>query len=316
MLRKLVSITPSFLTCVLIVTILFSGTGTNAQETKELLKIKTFKELREIIDASPAITGLMVTDLTSGESMGINEHAVFTQASAIKVAILMEVYKQASLKVFSLTDHRVINPATAVGGSGILKDFADPVSLSIRNLCVLMMSQSDNTATNTMIDLVSPASINVTLQSLGFKETKLNRKMITPAASGRGEENISTPAEAARMLQVLYKGEFINKTISAEILSIIAKNPRRESRLAIGIPAHVPVLFKEGALAGVSTEWAIINLKERPYILAIMENYKVEGKSTDVLEKISALLYEYFWRLGNATRYGTYVDPALIKAAP
>lgn len=305
-----------FLACVFIVTLLLPCQNTCAQETKELIKIKTFKELRAIIDASPAITGLMVTDLTSGESMGINEQEVFTQASAIKVAILMEVYKQASLKRFSLTDQRVINPATAVGGSGILKDFADPVSLSIRNLCLLMMSQSDNTATNAMIDLVSPASINATLQSLGFKYTKLHRKMITPAASGRGEENISTPAEAARMLQILYKGEFINKAISAEILAIIEKNPRRESRLAIGIPVNVPVLFKEGALAGVSTEWAIINLKERPYILTVMENYKVEGKSTDVLEKISALIYQYFWRLGNATRYGTYVDPALIRPAP
>lgn len=311
--KRLLPTSYSHISYVILLIVLINTTSIAQNQFKESLKIKTNKQLHEIIDASPAITGLTAIDLTSGESFGINEDLVFPQASAIKITILMEVYKQASLKKFALTDLRAIDPHTAVGGSGILKDLPDASSLSIRNLCVLMLILSDNTATNAIIDLVGMNNINATLQSLGFKNTRVQRKMIDTKASGRGDENISSPAEAAKILQLLYKGEFIDKTTSAEILSMIAKKDREGSRLASGIPANVPIVFKPGSLFGVSTEWAIINLKDRPYAVAIMENYKVDGQAKQVVEKVSETLYQYFWRIGNATRYGTYLDPALIK---
>lgn len=274
--------------------------------------MKTEKQIQEVIDSSPAITGLAVIDLTSGESFGKNENMVFPTASAIKVAILMEVFKQASEKKFALGDMRTIEPGNTVGGSGILKDLPDPVLMSIHNLCVFMMLLSDNTATNTLIDLVTLKKINTTLQSLGFKNTRVQRKMIDVAASARGDENIASPAEAAKIMQLLFKGDFISKTTSSDILSLMSRKDREDSRLAKGLPANVPIIFKPGLLTGVSTEWAIINLKERPYAVAIMENYKQDGVAKDIMEKVSGLLYQYFWKLGNATKYGVYTDPKLI----
>lgn len=108
-------------------------------------------------------------------------------------------------------------------------------------------------------------------------------------------------------------GDFVSKTISEEIISVLKSNGRTNSRLAAGIPENVPVAFKPGELSGVSTEWAIVLLPERPYAVAIMESYKVKSQAEDVMEEVSAVLYQYFWRLGNATRYGTYVDTKLIK---
>lgn len=279
----------------------------------QLLRQKTEAEIRRILEASPAVTGLVAVDLTSGETLQFNQDMVFTQASAIKIPILLEVYNQAHQGKFKLTDLREINPANVVGGTGILKDLVDSAQFSIRNLAVLMITLSDNTATNALIDLVGMPHINATLQKMGYKQTKVQRKMIQSAASGRGEENISTPAEAARMLQMLHKGEFVNKAVSQEIVSVLKKNSRGNSRLAAGVPANVPLAFKPGGLNGVSTEWALVLLPERPYAVAIMENYKVVGKAETVLEEVSAVLYQYYWRLGNATRYGTYVDPKLIK---
>ncbi|WP_207432091.1 serine hydrolase [Sabulibacter ruber] len=282
-------------------------------QTRELLRQKTQQQLKAIIDASPALTGLVAIDLISGETFSFNQEVVFPQASAIKVPILLEVYKQAQNGKFRLTDARPVLPANVVGGTGIIKDLPDSTSFSIRNLAVLMISLSDNTATNSLIDLVGMANINASLQQMGLKQTRVQRKMIQAAASGRGEENISTPAEAAKILQMLYKGEFLNKAASAEIVSILQKTNRETSRLAPGIPGNVPLAFKPGILNGVSTEWALVLLPERPYAVAIMESYKQPGKAERVIEDVSEVLYQYFWRLGNATRYGTYVDPKLIK---
>lgn len=81
-----------------------------------------------------------------------------------------------------------------------------------------MITLSDNSATNTLIDLVGMQAINSTMQTLGFLNTRVQRKMIDVQASRRGDENISTPAEAAKILNLLYQGKFIDKPTSDGIL--------------------------------------------------------------------------------------------------
>jgi beta-lactamase class A len=154
---------------------------------RELLRQKTNSQLREIVEQSPAITGLVALDLTSGERFEIHPDVVFPQASAIKIPILMAVYQGAQRGKYKMNDIRPVEAKTVVGGTGILKDMLDPASLTIRNLGVLMIALSDNTATNALIDLVGMPEINATLQSLGLQQTKVQRKMINSAASGRGE---------------------------------------------------------------------------------------------------------------------------------
>jgi len=241
---------------------------------RDILKQKTEKDLQTIIATSPSLTGLMAVDLSSGESIGINENIIFAQASAIKIPILMEVYKQAHEKKFALSDIRPLLPSNTVAGSGILNVMVDPVNQSIRHLCFLMIGLSDNSATNTLIELVGLKNVTNTMQSLGFSNTKLQRKMIDQPASLRNEENISTPSEAVRIMKLLHEGKFIDKSTSEEILSILMNNPIANSKIFVGIPANIKIAFKPGGMGGVSTEWAIVYLSNRPYSIGRMETYK------------------------------------------
>ena len=279
-----------------------------SQKPGDILKEKTEKDLQNIVNSSAAQTGFMAVDLTTGETIGINSDLVFAQASAIKIPILMEVYKQAHEKKFSLSELKVLLPVNTVGGSGILNTMVDPVSLSIRNLCVLMITLSDNSATNTLIDLVGMQAINSTMQTLGFSNTRVQRKMIDAQASRRGDENISTPAEAAKILNLLYQGKFIDKPTSDGILSVLKKNGRENSRVAKGLPSGVNIAFKPGGLNGVSTEWNIVFLDGRPYALAVIVNFKLPGGSPDVIESISKTLYNYYFLKARASKYGVIMD--------
>lgn len=274
---------------------------------RDILKQKTEKDLQKIIDSSPSLTGIMAVDLTSGESIGINADLIFTQASAIKIPILMEVYKQAHEKKFALSDIRVLSASNTVAGSGILNAMADPVNLSIRNFCMLMIGLSDNSATNTLIELVGMKNVSNTMQSLGFGNTRLQRKMIDQQASLRNEENISTPAEAVKIMRLLYEGKFIDKTTSEEVLSILKKNPVENSKIASGVPANVKLAFKTGGMGGVSTEWAIVYLQNRPYALAIMENYKTSSSPSDIFNLLSKRIYDHFSMM-KATKYGVIIE--------
>ena len=274
---------------------------------REILKQKTEADLKGIINSSPSLTGLMAIDLTSGETIGINSDLIFTQASAIKIPILMEVYKQAHEKKFALTDIKLLQPINTVAGSGILNVMTDPVNLSIRNYCMLMIGLSDNSATNMLIELVGMKNVTNTMLSLGFSNTKLQRKMIDQPASLRNEENISTPAEAAKILKLLFDGKFIDAATSNEILSMLQKNPIENSKIAAGVPANVKIAFKTGGMGGVSTEWAVVYLKNRPYALAIMENYKTEATPVTIFGLISKRIFNYFSMM-KATKYGVLLE--------
>ncbi|MES3017737.1 MAG: serine hydrolase [Bacteroidota bacterium] len=279
-----------------------------AQSAKDILKQKTERQLQDIVDSSPFLTGIMAIDLTTGDSFAINQDIVFAQASAIKIPILMEVYKQAKENKFALKDTRPLIASNTVAGSGILNTMVDPVELSIRNYCMLMIGLSDNSATNTLIELVGLKNINSTMQSLGLKNTRVQRKMIDQPASLRNEENISTPAEAAKLLKLLYDGKFIDKAVSDEILLTLQKNPVENSKLAKGIPSNVKIAFKPGGMGGVSTEWGIIYLAKKPYAVAVMENYKAGTASQDAISSLSKALYDYYSRIAKATNYGVIFE--------
>jgi beta-lactamase class A len=279
----------------------------------KVLHEKTDARLRELVNGTKGVTGLVVVDLTSGERFAFNENQAFPQASAIKVTVLMEVYKQARAGKFKLTDLQWIDKQHQIGGTGVLKEIGDHTSqLSIHDMAVLMIVLSDNTATNILIDLVGMKNVNETLRDLGLNQTRLQRRMIDPSASARGNENLSTPAEAARVMEMLYRGQFVDRPTSDEILSILRKP--KSGRIPSGLPSGVSVAFKPGDIAGVATDWAIVELKERPYIVIFMENYSLESEPTSVARDISRTAYDHFWRLGRATKYGTYLDdPSLLR---
>ena len=277
------------------------------KENWEVISRKTRDRIVEVGDSTRGVAGVVVFDLTSGERFAFQDDFVFPQGSAIKIPVLMEVYKQAGEGQFELTDKLEVGRAQQVGGSGVLKELGDGTSeLSIRDLCVLMVLVSDNTATNILIDLVGMENVNRTLQSLGFERTRLRRRMIDQAASARGDENTSTPAEAARIMEMLYQGEFLGREQSDDILSILRK--RKRGAINAVLPANVPVAFKPGGIAGVSTEWAIVELPERPYIVIVMENFGLGSEASELMAEISNIAYDYFNRIGRATRYGTYVN--------
>ena len=292
----------------LLICVLFFAQLLSAQSAKDILKLKTELQLQSIVDASPFLTGLMAVDLTTGDSFSINQDIVFAQASAIKIPILLEVYKQARENKFALTDTRPLLSTNTVAGSGILNSMADPVSLSIRNYCMLMIGLSDNSATNTLIELVGIQNINSTMQALGLKNTRVQRRMIDQPASLRNEENISTPAEAVKILKLLYDGKFIDKAVSDEILLTLQKNPVENSKIAKGIPSSVKIAFKPGGMGGVSTEWGIVYLAKRPYAVAVMENYKAGSASPESIANISKTLYEYYSKMAKATNYGVILE--------
>ncbi len=271
--------------------LLLAGTASAGAQTSPPaeLRAKFEKRVQEISSRVDGVVGYSIVDLTSGERIGHLDAATFPTASAIKLAIVYELFKQAEEKRIDLDEKITLDRRQAVGGTGVLVEMGTP-TLSIRDYAVLMVTLSDNTATNVLIDRLGMDRIAARMQGLGLTGTKLRRHMMDTAAARRGDENVSTPDELARLLRAM------NETMPDAIA--LLKKPK-ENRLRKGLPEGVASADKSGELEGVRVDAGVVYAKNRPYVLCVMTTFlKDEAEGERAIEEISRVAYEYFSRLG------------------
>ncbi len=262
-------------------------------------------ELERIAQSARCAVGAQAIDLSDGATFGVKADSVFPQYSAIKIPILIELFRRADAEPGLLSRRVRVNTANRTGGSGILCAFSDNSSeLSLNDLAVLMIALSDNTATNILIDKLDMNAINHTIAALGHARTRLQRKMIRPEASARDEENLSTPAEAAALMQQMARGELPLSAPAAArvraILEIDKPDPARDP-----LPVDVRVAFKPGGGPGARTAWAWVDLPGRPYAFAAMAAFtRDDAEGGSVIRAISAACYDYFSRRARANSFG------------
>jgi len=253
------------------------------------------------------VLGVYVEDLTSGTTIELRADEPFPTASSIKPAVLYELYHQADEKRLDLLEV-TRPPLPRVSGGGVLQDLSDRVSLTWRDLAVLMMRWSDNEATNLLIRRVGRDAVNRRLDALSLGKTRLRREMMDLAAARRGDENVSTPREMARLAAVAARGEGLSPERARDMLAV-ATVAANGSAFRRGLPEGVRAISKPGELEGVRCEMAWVDVPGRPYTAAIMTAYlKREADGDAALEELSAAIYSTFDRLARASDYGRIIS--------
>ena len=263
----------------------------------------------------PGVLGIQVLDLDGNARFGVNEELVFPQASAIKVALLVTLYVRAEQGSLRLDTRVPVRAEDRAGGSGLLNNFGDGMSeLSLRDLAVPMILLSDNMATNILIDQVGMGSVNDLMSELGFPAIRLQRKMIRPEDSARGNENLATPAQAAALMARILRCDLpLSRSGCEDLRSILeVRRPPDSAPLQEPVPRDVRAASKYGSLTGVRTGWGAVDLPGRPYVLAVMGNYSESEIVLEAIREVSFATYDYFSRLAGATPYGTRVSPELL----
>lgn len=273
----------------------------------ELLRGQFEHELKRLADGFGGVLGVETIDLTDGARVGINADVAFAQASAIKVPILIELFRRGEETPQLLRMRRKVSPENRTEGSGVLLYLTDRSSdVSLEDLGVLMTVLSDNTATNILIDELGMERINQTMASLGFSETRLRRKMMRLDLAAKGEENVSTPAEAARLMQRLARCELPLSADSCSRVRTILELPK-DDPVREPVPDTIKMAFKPGYTGSVRTAWALVDLPGRPYALAVMTSFDLEGIGGDgasMVRSVSKATYEYYQRLVGANKFG------------
>jgi beta-lactamase class A len=279
---------------------------------REQLGAKLRNDLQRLATGAPGVVGIAVVDLSSGQRFGVNEGLVFPQGSAIKIPILIELYRRVGVGELKLTDRLPVSADNQVGGSGLLQYFsAGESELSVHDLAVAMIVLSDNTATNVLIDRLGMDRVSRTMAELGARETKLQRKMIRPEESAKGHENLSTPTEAADLMVRIARCELPVSAASCAGIKSILEIPK-SGAFRDAIPVSVRVAWKPGGIEGAQTAWGLVDVPGAPYAIAIMINYGPDDLDAP-LRDISSAVYKYFTQVARTTPYGTRVPLEYIK---
>jgi beta-lactamase class A len=269
--------------------------------------------LRAVDARLDGVLGVFVRDVATGAAIELRPDETFPTASSIKLAVLYELYRQAGEGRLDLAGE-TRPPAPRVRGGGILQELGDRVSLTWRDLAVLMIGWSDNEATNVLVRRVGMDAVNRRLEGLGLPRTRLRRLMMDLEAARRGDENVSTPREMARLAGIVATGEGLAPGLARDILAV-ASVPDEASPFRRGLPEGVRAVSKPGALEGVRCEAAWVDVPGRPYEAAIMTSFLVrEKEGEDAIAEISAALYDTFDRLARSSEHGRVISDRI--AAP
>jgi beta-lactamase class A len=254
------------------------------------------------------VLGVAILDLSTGRTLFLNADELLPTASSIKIAILAELYHQAQQGKLKLTDTYTLQSSDFVGGSGIASALTPGVTrLTLRDVAALMISVSDNSATNVIIDRIGMENINSLLDSLGLAHTRLRRKMMDVKAAAEGRENVASPREMMLLLEALYRGKVLNKPLTEDFFTLLSIH--KESYLPRALPEDLRIANKPGELEGVRNDSGIVFTGTRPYVISVMTTYlRHEREGGEAIVRISAAAYSMFDRLSRASQYGRIVS--------
>lgn len=218
---------------------------------------------------------LFAKNLDTGETFSIDGDERVRTASTIKIAVMIEAFGRVAEGRAKWTDELVLTKAARFAGSGVLPELADGLRLTLRDCVNLMMLISDNTATNMVLDYLTTDAVNARLNSIGFKSTRIMRRVGSGGESKEGKDpdnkrfglGATTTHEMVEILAKLERGEIISAAASREMLDLMK---REQARYAIGRTiADVPMASKYGALDHLRSCVALVYSKRGKIAIAI-----------------------------------------------
>ena len=172
--------------------------------------------LDSIADAHHGVVGYSIIDLDTGDRLARRGDETFPTASLIKVPILVTLYDLVAQGKISLDDPLTLLDIDKVPGSGTLQFMHDGAIVTVHDAAWLMATESDNTATNLILDRIIIRRVWDKMESLGLPHTKVHSKTflrissVAMDSSAKYGLGVSTPNEMAPLFELLARGKAVD----------------------------------------------------------------------------------------------------------
>ena len=239
-------------------------------------------------------TGLIIKDLSTGWEIKINENKLFPSASMVKVPIMASFVLASSRGEVDLNRSIALKNRNKALGSGILKDYAPGTEFNIDDLIEVMVTHSDNTAANMLIDYLGFARLNNYFKQLGLNNTNLSRKMMDFKKRRAGVENFTSARDLAYLLEEIYYNKLVSREFSQRCLGILKRQKIRD-RIPAKLPFNTPIAHKTGLERGVCHDAGIVFTPGGDFIVCVLtkHDYKISRPAKKFISNIARDVYNY-----------------------
>jgi beta-lactamase class A len=294
------------------------------------------RALDALVDQAGGELALAAMNLTTGEELARNDERPMPTASVFKLPLLVEVFRQSETGALDLDERVTFRAEDVVMGSGILRDFSPGLQPTLRDLAMMMVIVSDNSATNLLLDCVGgPQRVNATMRELGLASIVVHRRIVFGEITTNGSLAEAAPRDLMRLVAMLAREELVSPQASRAILAILGRQryleqtPRfvayRPYAGDFGRAQPIKVFNKTGFINSLRADTGLITIEPDVRIAYSVVNdtgaddtYRQEHPSDIINGLIGRVLVEYWWpgewNPGTAVYPSPYVDGLLTRA--
>lgn len=224
--------------------------------------------------------GFYFEDLSTGAWIGVNEREEFYPASLLKVPIMAAVLKKVERGELSLDQKIKIMEEDINLNSGSLGSKGAGYELTLKEILVFLIKESDNTALTTLSRrfLTQDEILEANL-ALGIPLTNAHTAQIGPKHYGN-------------ILRALYYSSYVRRTFSDLALSLMS-DTEYDEQIPTGVPKEVPVAHKVGVYKeeGIYHDCGIIYHPIKPYLLCVMSKGTTRTEANFIIPRLSEAVY-------------------------
>jgi beta-lactamase class A len=249
------------------------------------------RALAELLNPPTGGVALAATHIESGRTWRHNEHLRLPSASLIKLPILAAFWETVEAGRLD-SGERVSLSAEAlrVEGTGVLKALGPGLQPTWRDLATLMITVSDNVATNLIIDRLGMDAIQGWIDKAGLAETRIERRMMDRSAMSAGRGNWTSAADMEAMLSAIAEGTCVSGEASGEMRRVLEAQ-QVQDRLPRRLGEGVLVANKTGNFADVIHDAGIVMSPGGVMVIAVLtQGVRPLWQAMDAIADIGAVL--------------------------
>jgi beta-lactamase class A len=221
----------------------------------------------------------------------------FKAASVIKLPIMAVCFQLANENKLDLEAMYTLQDADKTGGSGDMQHIQAGKKFRYIRLIELMITKSDNTAANVLIDTIGMEELNRRFRSLGLTQTRLECKIleeISERAVKQGLMNYTSARDNAILLKSIHEKSCVSDKASERMLEFLLRQKVR-NRIPRWLTPDARVANKTGTLNGVFHDVGVVTTAQGAFIVCVLTQGKFTYKTAkDFISHISRLAFDYY----------------------
>lgn len=222
--------------------------------------------------------------------VNINGDSIFPAASLIKIPVAVILLKKIDNGEISWDDTLTLKQNHYAFGTGYLRTKKAGTKIKLREVFKLMLTISDNTACNMIIDFLGGIqTVNQEISKLGLKNTKINNLL----GDFKGT-NKTSPRDLVTILEKSLEGNLLSSQ-SRKLFKYTLLHVSNKSLINKGLGRYTRFAHKTGTIGICIGDCGIIYFPfgKRIKIAVIVKRPFNSLQGKEILKEIGKLIYEY-----------------------